>query len=155
MTLNVIHLLQSGLSPLLFSFHWHPHFPLSSPLLKNELHSKSMWAEVFLHTIRHTMVSLCTALLMHHSLSWAGCRGEIVKRNSWLRRVPGMSTQRPLPGKKKATAFILSGLLLAPCTQLPGISLWLDRLLTVVSLNTKPSRGKTERKMPLICSKLH
>lgn len=57
-----------------------------------------------------------------------------------------MSTQGPLPGKKKATAFIMSGLLLAPCTQLPVISLWLDMLLTAVSRNTNPAEVKLKGK---------
>ena len=57
-----------------------------------------------------------------------------------------MSTQGPLPGKKKATAFIMSGLLLAPCTQLPVIGLWLDMLLTAVSLSTNPAEVKLKGK---------
>ena len=54
-----------------------------------------------------------------------------------------MSAQGPW---KEAAAFTMSGFLWAPCTRLPGISLWLDMPLTAVSLNTNPAEVKLKGK---------
>lgn len=83
-----------------------------------------------------------TEPLMHHCCPVLDEGGERVKRSSWLRRAPGMSSQRHLPGKKKAIAFIMSSPLLAPCTEIPGISLLLDMPLTSVSMYTNPAQVK-------------
>lgn len=85
---------------------------------------------------------LSTEPLMRLCCLVLGEWGERVLRteSSWLRGAPGRNSQKHLPGKQKAIAFIMSGLGRVPYTQILGIVWLLDMPLTSVSLYTTQHR---------------